>query len=410
MAKALSFVTLCFAREGLSVKLDDAKPIEYRTIINKDNPIQVPDHDTAIFAMGCGYTAWDLAPFLVSLRRWSNTTVHIGLGNDLDPEERRSLEQWGVVVETGPCEEQLRLQRNHSAGAYNAPEHSGAVQHGPQRMDVESTGRELSYSDEQLNMDAYYQVIRKGSSYDRAPVWMGNLNQRRWTWYKQWLSKHNYTHVWCLDVRDVIFQTNPFHTAEPIAPLEIATDFAGWYDSFNVARVANCLGEDVWTRMVEEKMLNYCAGAIAGTREGLLDFFDEVESLVDTPPAMNWKPCYVNDQHIVQHALYRRGLRGPGTAAKGGWRTRKDGAGPMINLWLGHNRHINHPRIVEYLTPNNKRKHHVVNADDTIVPVLHKYLQNVDVKGYWGQIVGKQYPSWWKYGWGDPRRLVGGSV
>jgi hypothetical protein len=155
---------------------------------------------------------------------------------------------------------------------------------------------------------------------------------RRFLLYREWLHRnHEVRKALLVDVRDVIFQS------DPLALLGPGEDCVFFEESGEVGSCAinhgwidRMFGEDAWRPFGERKII--CAGTILGTRTGLLRFLD---AFVDgVLAARRFAPAFNGgfDQGVVNYVV-RKGAVGDVVVRCNGdgiWTGRTDGATVII--------------------------------------------------------------------------------
>jgi hypothetical protein len=150
---------------------------------------------------------------------------------------------------------------------------------------------------------------------------------RRFLLYREWLHRnHEVRKALLADVRDVIFQSDPFALLGP------GEDCVFFEESSEVGSCAinhgwidRMFGEDAWRPFGERKII--CAGTILGTRTGLLRFLD---AFVDgVMRARRFDPAFNGgfDQGITNYVVRKGHVSGSSVRVNGEgiWTGRTDG-------------------------------------------------------------------------------------
>lgn len=251
------------------------------------------DSHNAIFSMACGYSKADITPFVETLRQTGYTgALIIGINPDADDHTRKFLLENNATLKTEPCWEQEKMSLLTYADAH------------PEQVD-----------NTQLQKRHY----------------MGNLNQRRWRHYLEWLNKGNYSKVWLVDSRDVIFQTHPFQYLHAgLAFFAQYTKVEEWF----YEKVKYCgPGQKKADDMRRSKMLNMCGGTIGGDARRIADLCEVMVSQIkdlhyDWPDYHN---CGQNDQWLLNYHLLKNGMTRAGHYKEGNLFNFFDG--PALNFF-----------------------------------------------------------------------------
>jgi len=219
----------------------------------------------AIMGMACTYSKDDVTPFVKSLLSTGYTgAVHMGI--DVAADEAPWFDAHRISHHPEPCKEQLQH-------ADTTKKRAGG----------------------------------KG-------IWLGTLNQRRWYYYKQWLSLGQYDAVWLTDVRDVVFQTQPFTTRPPELVLYVDKPFL---TPFQMRKIKPCLGADVWSKMKASGMPNLCGGTVMGSAAGVAGLCDGMTKLAEEASHHKKDLCIRNDQHLLNYYAFTHNIIKVGANNKG---------------------------------------------------------------------------------------------
>ncbi|KAG8461831.1 hypothetical protein KFE25_001449 [Diacronema lutheri] len=155
----------------------------------------------------------------------------------------------------------------------------------------------------------------------RPGRWLGDLNQRRYTYYAHWTREYNVTRVWLLDQRDVVFTAHPFIDSAG-ALLMPRTDLAFFEDlakmtPFANMRVTTCMrlsAEEMWRWNVQHRP-HVSGGTIFGTGAAMRRLISHLQVQFANASAHAEAMCHENDQPILNVMLWRMGISGKGAHA-----------------------------------------------------------------------------------------------
>ncbi|HEY3673395.1 MAG TPA: hypothetical protein VGN51_20840 [Acidimicrobiia bacterium] len=180
------------------------------------------------------------------------------------------------------------------------------------------------------------------------------LQSLRYDCYRRYLRERpEFTHVLISDLRDVVFQGDPF--VDPPTGLEVFLEepestFA--VDGFNRRWIDDLYGSAGVQTLGSQTVS--CSGVTCGTREAMLAYLDAMCEEVD----QHLPPLGAHDQAIHNWLLYHGGLGEPAIVANGYGRV----------LTMGEQRTVD-------VAPDGR----VLNRDGTVPPVLHQYDRHVDL-------------------------------
>lgn len=178
-----------------------------------------------VLGMACSYRKSDIVVFISSLRTTGyQGPVLIGMDSDIDAETRSFLQKNNVESRSEPCVEQLQQQSTILGGMF------------------------------------------------------GDLNFRRYHYYKKWIASGQYTDVWMLGVKDVFFQANPFSKLSSslgFFPMtwEMTEHQAKWVES--------CFGFELKEQMIAQGSHNMCMDTVAGKADRVINFCEKMIVLYD---------------------------------------------------------------------------------------------------------------------------------
>jgi len=237
------------------------------------------DSHNAIFSMACGYSKADITPFVETLRQTGyKGALVIGINPDAEDHTRNFLIENNATLKTEPCREQEKMSL-------------------------------LTYADDHPEQVDNTQL--------QSRHYMGNLNQRRWRHYLEWLNEGNYSKVWLVDSRDVIFQAHPFRYLH--AGLAFFAQYTRVEDWF-YEKVKYCgPGRKKADDMRHSKMLNMCGGTIGGDARRIADLCEVMVSQIkdlhyDLPDYHN---CGQNDQWLLNYHLLKNDMTRAGHYKEG---------------------------------------------------------------------------------------------
>jgi hypothetical protein len=274
---------------------------------------QMDDSRYAVFAMACTYKRPDVEIFVSSLRRTGYAGhVQFGVDKDLDDDTRSFLEGNHVTMDTVPCETIPMVTRELRAS------------HG---------------------------------------LWLGGLNQARYTHYRRWLTERSFDRVWLLDTRDVVFMRSPFETE----PKELGLFAEMPAMSVWVAqRISACFGDDPAKQVMAQLKYNLCGGTVYGTSAGITLFGNAVQGvgkyMSQTGAAR--RVCHVNDQPLINYLTWREGIH-----RAGAYDTPSLGKVQIHNLFDGPALTIKTIRVCGLFTDFLRRSHNNTRG----LAVLHKW-------------------------------------
>ena len=154
--------------------------------------------------------------------------------------------------------------------------------------------------------------------------------------------------VMLTDVRDVIFQDDPF-ARRRVAELEVFLEARHLHigtEPFNQRWISNLYGQDM-LRALHDKTIS-CSGTVLGTRAGILRYLQTMSAEI----LRHERPLGSHDQGAHNYLLYNGSLEPVSIYA--------NGHGPVLTL--GGEKEI---------TRNAQGR--LLNKDNTIVPVVHQY-------------------------------------
>ncbi|KAJ1636739.1 hypothetical protein T492DRAFT_1140922 [Pavlovales sp. CCMP2436] len=277
-------------------------------------PVRPDESMYGVFSMACTYRRVEVEVFVGSLRATGfGGVVQFGVDKAVDEEMRAYLAANRVTVDSLPCETIPLV----------TPEQR-ALPHG---------------------------------------LWLGGLNQARYTHYLRWLAEHDFERVWLLDARDVIFLRNPFESAPHNLVLfaEMPTTSV-WV----AQRVSACFGDEISKEMMRTLRYNLCGGTVYGTSAGIAGFAREMAGVGKdmSLTGAQRRVCHVNDQPLINYLTYREGIRAPGKL-----RTKNLGAVELHIMFHGPALTIKTPRVCEMFTGRLRK-----NGNDTgDLAIVHKW-------------------------------------
>mmetsp|Transcript_139532 Transcript_139532/g.255935 ORF Transcript_139532/g.255935 Transcript_139532/m.255935 type:complete len:351 (+) Transcript_139532:1-1053(+) len=206
-------------------------------------PAQNHTDRNAVFGMSCNFNASVLSPFLVSLRATGfQGAIVMGVDPDLNHATLDFLQRYNVTMHSEPCAEQKEQKKEFPNGHFH-----------------------------------------------------GNLNQLRWRHYQRWLSDYNYTNVWFLDTRDVIFQSDPFRSM-PRNPQRVFlfADQKRLNMEWSGKHMKSCLGTKglTWGSFQGADWPELCGGLMFGDAVSVASFVTKMVKVVD---AVQAKKQFGND-------------------------------------------------------------------------------------------------------------------
>lgn len=277
----------------------------------------------AIFSMACGYSKADIAPFVETLRQTGyKGALVLGIDLHIDSQTRDFLVENNATLKTEPCQEQERTSLLTSAEDH------------PEQVD-----------NSQLQIRHY----------------MGNLNQRRWTHYLEWLNEGNYSKVWLVDSRDVIFQVHPFRYLHVgLGFFAQYTKIADWF----YEKLKYCgPGQEAAEDMRHSKMLNVNGGTIGGDAHRIADFCRAMVSQIkdlhyDWPDDHN---CGQNDQWLLNYHLLNSGMTREGHYEEG----------DVFNFFSGPALNFFDYDVRKYWWRHRDSNGTLVNKDGEPIAILH---------------------------------------
>jgi len=167
----------------------------------------------------------------------------------------------------------------------------------------------------------------------------GTLNQRRWVHYRNWLSEFNADKVWMVDVRDIIFQANPFLNTQPGMSFFAARE---WSSPTLLERVQTCLGDMKLASELERSSFpEVSGGSVFGQGQPLRNFLDMISDRIEliTKDLINYTAstrdtsrswCMKTDQYVLVTLAHSLGAKSP--SQKGSVRVFSNGDGVVSTI------------------------------------------------------------------------------
>lgn len=251
---------------------------------NEDSRMRVEHRDAdrnVIMGMACGMNYTLLFPFVSTLRRVGYTgKVMLGVDPDLHEDTIKFLEKNEITRIVEPCWEQT-------------------------------------------------QMISEGlPEYGR---FHGDLNQRRYIYYQKWLRAQKFDKVWLLDVRDVVFQADPFQLAND--GFALFEDKQHISRAWSTDRINKCLDVNVTAASIEQNWPELCGGTILGKSKALSSFLSSMIDLVEQvrlrmlsgnhSQAMH-AYCLGSDQYLLNYLSFSEHF--PGLTVH------RNGTGPAVTI------------------------------------------------------------------------------
>jgi len=335
------------------------------------NTLEDSGEKQVIFGMACGYSPEDIKPFIETLKATGYSGQMIVGG---DSKLEKYLNDHGFKLHTEPCDEQRRSKKQGHFFIVDRKYSDLTEETGVSTMELQSETQESYLSDVISNSN-----VKRFSAYDRfvtysealqyyqkelpqltmnnqlipTKKWLGSLNQQRWIHYKQWALEGNYTSIWCVDMRDVMFQANPFKTSMPLKATNLhlfqeKSGLSGWERN----RIAKCIDEQFETT---PSMNNFCGGTIAGSADAAMNFFDAMTTLIArrTHSAV---ACHENDQPFLNYLANIQPSKD--------WH---------LNLWWEGAAMTTSDQVCGQLHSHRDAQGRLVNKKNEVIPVIHKY-------------------------------------
>ena len=188
---------------------------------------------------------------------------------------------------------------------------------------------------------------------------LGNLNQRRWAHYRRWIGEGKYDRVWLLDVRDIVFQADPF----PLPPRGgVRLPELALFADGALAPSQACLGNPTWERMLASGMPNLCGGSVFGTARSVASLADGLAKLSQT---VTKQACTRSDRQLFNYHAFQRNLTRVGVE-RGTRGAYENFRGLVLTLGSACNRTQLRRRM-------NSSRGQLVNEDGSTVPILHRW-------------------------------------
>eukprot|EP00930_Biecheleria_cincta_P049001 TRINITY_DN34244_c0_g1_i1.p1 TRINITY_DN34244_c0_g1~~TRINITY_DN34244_c0_g1_i1.p1 ORF type:complete len:436 (+),score=77.74 TRINITY_DN34244_c0_g1_i1:70-1308(+) len=229
----------------------------------------------AVFGMACGFNHEQLRPWLDSLRGTGfEGMVCLGVSSEMDPVTDAFLTSHRVVRRTEPCLEQAEQAK----WTWLFGDH-GDFNH-----------------------------------------FKGTLNQRRWVHYRNWLREFNADKVWMVDVRDIVFQANPFLNTQPGMSFFAARE---WSSPTLLERVQTCLGDmKLASELDQSSFPEVSGGSVFGQGPPLDNFLDMMSDRIELiaenlsnytastgDTSRSW--CMKTDQYVLVTLAHSLGAKSP---------------------------------------------------------------------------------------------------
>ncbi len=181
----------------------------------------------------------------------------------------------------------------------------------------------------------------------------------RWTYYRRFMSSVSraYRYVMLTDVRDVVFQADPF-CAVPNNRISLFSEPGPRIrDSGSTAKwIQRSYGDAVLSSMNESPVL--CAGAVMGTQQGMIDLIDGLTYTMSLAKSF-WSLRFGLDQAALNY-LVHGDLQGFRTSQDVGVFGERNGC--IANLALAGSKFATRASLGQ-----------VVDASGTTIPTLHQY-------------------------------------
>ena len=208
-----------------------------------------------------------------------------------------------------------------------------------------------------------FQVVSKVAAPSRRKALQNDLEQRlegyqslRYERYEKYLksSAANADYILLSDVRDVIFQDDPFRYpfAAELETFQEAEHLRINAEPFNQRWLANLYGQDM-LRAIGEQTIS-CSGTTMGTRNGILRYLQAMT----TELARHTRPLGSHDQGVHNYLLYNNCLDPVKIYA--------NGYGPVLTL--GGEKEI-----------RRDSQGRLLNRDGCVAPVVHQYDRHPDL-------------------------------
>ena len=120
-----------------------------------------------------------------------------------------------------------------------------------------------------------FKVSRKLSPSKFIKLFLNTYHSQvgRYAFYYTYLKQHPYNNILFTDVRDVVFQSDPFSGFnEKLAVFHESPSIKIKDETFNRNWIKEGFGEDIYKMMANEKI--YCSGTILGNYEGIMTFLE----------------------------------------------------------------------------------------------------------------------------------------
>lgn len=174
----------------------------------------------------------------------------------------------------------------------------------------------------------------------------------RYSNYKDCLTEYftETENVLVADVRDIIFQDNPF-----VKPLEHELEFFAEPEQFKNCRhntpwINAIYGQERVNQIAEEYIL--CSGTTMGTREGMIKYCEEMIAEIARLAQRGRQVFAGEDQPIHNHVVYSGVFNNYGV--------NQNGIGAISTM--------HHAKILKF-----SREGYLLNNDGNVTPVVHQY-------------------------------------
>jgi len=167
----------------------------------------------------------------------------------------------------------------------------------------------------------------------------GTLNQRRWVHYRNWIRESLADKVWMVDVRDIVFQANPFLNTQPGMSFFAARE---WSSPTLLKRVQTCLGDvELASELNRTSFPEVSGGSVFGQGQPLRTFLDMMSDRVELiakdlsnytartgDTSRSW--CMKTDQYVLVNTAHSLGAKQP--ARKNSFRVFSNGDGVVSTI------------------------------------------------------------------------------